>query len=271
MAPALNSYHVICAIMTLSTIIANYGRSFAFHAGRFAKNTNTCRPSGSLSSSILNVNQCRRTLSSASLLKVSTYDNEETIGTVPYSTSTSKQVKAKPATSSSTLPFSSPRNSFDDSLPSSYQGSNGVSEWAKLGLLTDLIDALTSTRIGLTEGPTPVQSMAIPEILRGCKERMASIEDVKKKREIGKSSFDVDVSGGPANEENEMVIPHVTSVAFAAATGKFLRDCSDCIPNLLMLIISPPLFTFRFWQNISLPTTHNSISPCPRTNDPFNN
>ena len=158
-----------------------------------------------------------------SLLQVSTYDSEETIGSLPYSTSTAKEVKAKPATSSSSLPFSSPRNSFDDSLPSSYKGSNGVSEWAKLGLLTDLVDALTSPQIGLTEGPTPVQSMAIPEILRGCKERMANVESVKKKRDMGKSSFDVGVDGGSVDKDDEMSIPPVKSVAFAAATGTSLK------------------------------------------------
>jgi hypothetical protein len=158
---------------------------------------------------------------SASRLGVSVYDNEETIGNLPYSTTSSKEVKPKAQPSSSTLPFSSPRNAFDDSLPSSYKGSNGVSEWSKLGLLTDLVDALTSPKIGLTEGPTPVQSMAIPEILRGCKDRMASVDSVKKpKREVGKSSFDVDVSGGGNKVEEDNRIPPVKSVAFAAATGK---------------------------------------------------
>ena len=132
-------------------------------------------------------------------------------------------MKPKQSTSSSSsLPFSSPRDAFDDSLPSSYKGTgSGVSEWAKLGLLTDLVDALTSPQIGLTAGPTPVQTMAIPEILRGCKERMASTESVRKpKRVVGKSDFDVDVSGESVKEDSEMGIPAVTSVAFAAATGK---------------------------------------------------
>ena len=204
---------MICAIMTLSSIISRFGRSFAFHVNHFGA-TKCTRPYSSLA------NQCLQ--NKASQLRVSTYDNEEqTIGSLPYSTTTSKQAKSKQSTSSSSLPFSSPRDAFDDSLPSSYKGTNGVSEWAKLGLLTDLVDALTSPQIGLTAGPTPVQTMAIPEILRGCKERMASIESVRKpKRVVGKSDFDVDVSGGSVKEVNEMGIPAVTSVAFAAATGE---------------------------------------------------
>lgn len=217
MVPVFNTHHVICAIMTLSTIISRYGRTFAFQAGRC--NGKNVRSYSALSASHYSKCQCARL--STSQLRVSIYDNEETVGSLPYSTTSSKEVKPKPQTASSTLPFSAPRNSFDDSLPSSYQGANGVSEWSKLGLLTDLVDALTSPRIGLTEGPTPVQSMAIPEILRGCKERMASVESIKKpKREMGPSSFDVDVSGESTSKMEEMGIPPVKSVAFAAATGE---------------------------------------------------
>lgn len=199
--------------MTLSTIITRYGRSFAFQASRNSNVKHVQWSYSSLSSSPL--------ITKAGQLSVSTYDSEETIGSLPYSTSTSKQVKPKPQTSSSTLPFSSPRNSFDDSLPSSYKGTNGVSEWAKLGLLTDLVDALTSPQIGLTQGPTPVQSMAIPEILSGCKDRMAHVEIPKKPQRVtGKSDFDIDGSGGSAKEISEIGIPPVRSVAFAAATGE---------------------------------------------------
>lgn len=207
MAPVYTTFHVISAVMTLSTIIARCGRTCAFQAARCSNRKN--------------IRSCLIMPTSASRLGVSVYDNEETIGNLPYSTTSSKEVKPKAQPSSSTLPFSSPRNAFDDSLPSSYKGSNGVSEWSKLGLLTDLVDALTSPKIGLTEGPTPVQSMAIPEILRGCKDRMASVDSVKKpKREVGKSSFDVDVSGGGNKVEEDNRIPPVKSVAFAAATGK---------------------------------------------------
>ena len=213
MARRPNSF-VICAItMTLSTIITRYRPSFAFQAGRFPNTRHVQRTYSSLSSSPL--------ITKASQLRVSTYDSEETIGSLPYSTSTSKQVKPKHQTSSSTLPFSSPRNSFDDSLPSSYKGTNGVSEWSKLGLLTDLVDALTSPQIGLTQGPTPVQSMAIPEILSGCKERMAHVEIPQKPlRVTGKSDFDIDVNGGSVKDISEIGIPPVRSVAFAAATGE---------------------------------------------------
>lgn len=217
MAPVINTHHLVCAIMTLSTIISRYGRSFAFQAGTHINKSTWLYSAPSFRSLIGH----RRLKTPVSQLRVSIYDNEETVGSLPYSTTSSKESKQKPQTASSTLPFSSPRNSFDDSLPSSYQGSNGVSEWAKLGLLTDLVDALTSPGIGLTEGPTPVQSMAIPEILRGCKERMASAESFKKpQREIGKSSFDVDVSVGSGKKVEEIGIPPVKSVAFAAATGE---------------------------------------------------
>lgn len=226
MAPASTTYHVICAVMTLSTIIARCGRTCAFQAGR-------CSRKNIRSYSVIPTSSFRSQRQLTSRLGVSVYDNEETIGSLPYSTTSSKEVKPKAQTASSTLPFSSPRNAFDDSLPSSYKGSSGVSEWAKLGLLTDLVDALTSPNIGLTEGPTPVQTMAIPEILRGCKDRMASAESVNKpKREEGKSSFDVDVSGGGAKVEVEMGIPPVKSVAFAAATGKFSFRAS----SLLILV-----------------------------------
>jgi hypothetical protein len=68
--------------------------------------------------------------------------------------------------------------------------------------------------------------MAIPEILRGCKDRMAHVETIGAKKKAAalskKSSFDVHLAekGAAAGGEVEMnVIPPVKSVAFAAATG----------------------------------------------------
>ena len=44
---------------------------------------------------------------------------------------------------------------------------DGTLEWSKLGLLTDLVDAVVGDvndrlGLGLIDGPTPVQRMAIP-------------------------------------------------------------------------------------------------------------
>ena len=138
--------------------------------------------------------------------------------------------------SKSSLPFSAPRSSFDDSLPVANTSNNGdgTLEWSKLGLLTELVDAVTGDvnkrqGLGLVDGPTPVQKMAIPELLSGCKDRMASYEITdKKKKEPSStsSSFDVDFTSTSSNsssnnndEDITSTIPPVRSVAFAAATG----------------------------------------------------
>lgn len=108
--------------------------------------------------------------------------------------------------SRSSLPFQAPRSSFDDSLPAARapEGlmADGALEWSKLGLLSDLVDAvvgdpLERRGLGLAEGPTPVQKMVIPELLSGCKDRMAAVPDA------------LSAAG----------LPPARSLAFAAATG----------------------------------------------------
>lgn len=164
---------------------------------------------------------------------------------LPYSTTSSNSIQASQVvdsslSSKSSLPFSAPRTSFDDSLPAAQTSDNsfidGTLEWSKLGLLTDLVNAVTGDidqrqGLGLIEGPTPVQKMAIPDILSGCKDRMASIENIKntdkKSRgsssESSYSSFDVDLSSSSksssSSNKDDGMIPPVRSVAFAAATG----------------------------------------------------
>ena len=144
---------------------------------------------------------------------------------LPYSTTTSNTASSSSPVaaaaaavmsleSRSSSPFRAPRSSFDDSLPSTLmidskvKVTDGTLEWSKLGLLTDLVDAVVGDvddrlGLGLIDGPTPVQRMAIPEILMACKDRMAFVED---------------------NPRNDKVImdgyyPPVRSIAFAAATG----------------------------------------------------
>ena len=155
---------------------------------------------------------------------------------LPYSTTSSPPApasKSKSASAKSSLPFQAPHSSFDDSMPATLtsDGSmlDGALEWSKLGLLEDLVKGVTSDvsggGLGLIEGPTPVQKMAIPEILSGCKERMASIESIKSKPAKSSSSsfssFDVDVLSPDASptKQQSASIPPVRSVAFAAATG----------------------------------------------------
>ena len=155
---------------------------------------------------------------------------------LPYSTTASvpaPESKTKSASAKSSLPFQAPRSSFDDSMPVTLtaDGStlDGALEWSKLGLLEDLVNGVTldvsAGGLGLIEGPTPVQKMAIPEILSGCKDRMASIENIKNKgaksSSSSSSSFDVDVSSPDTSSTKQQFasIPPVRSVAFAAATG----------------------------------------------------
>ena len=149
----------------------------------------------------------------------------------PYSTSASPSAGAATrddsAYSRSSLPFSSPRASADDSLPSAMSSPrDGALEWGKLGLLTELVDAVVrdvdSGGLGLADGPTPVQRLAVPAILSGCADRMASPEGAgqERRRPSSSSSFDVDVtSEGPPAGGAATAIPPVQSVAFAAATG----------------------------------------------------
>jgi len=170
-------------------------------------------------------------------------DNDtSSASSLPYSTTSSNSIQASPVvdsslSSKSSLPFSAPRTSFDDSLPAAQASDSsidGTLEWSKLGLLTDLVNAVTGDidqrqGLGLIEGPTPVQKMAIPDILAGCKDRMASIENIKntdkKSRgsESSYSSFDVDLSSSSksssSSNNDDGMIPPVRSVAFAAATG----------------------------------------------------
>ena len=105
--------------------------------------------------------------------------------------------------SRSSLPFQAPRSSFDDSLPAGLgpEGTlaDGALEWSKLGLLSELVDAVVGDPaarrgLGLAEGPTPVQRMVIPELLSGCKDRMVAAPD-------------------------DGALPPARSLAFAAATG----------------------------------------------------
>ena len=134
-------------------------------------------------------------------------DDNDTPSTssLPYSTTSSNSIQASQVvdsslSSKSSLPFSAPRTSFDDSLPAAQTSDSivdGTLEWSKLGLLTDLVSAVTGDidqrqGLGLIEGPTPVQKMAIPDILAGCKDRMASIENIKntdKKSRGSESSY----------------------------------------------------------------------------------
>lgn len=155
---------------------------------------------------------------------------------LPYSTTASVPAppsKTKNSSAKSSFPFQAPRSSFDDSMPVTLTAEgamlDGALEWSKLGLLEDLVNGVTldvsEGGLGLIEGPTPVQKMAIPEILSGCKDRMASIENIKNKStkssSSSSSSFDVDVSSPDKNSSKQQfsAIPPVRSVAFAAATG----------------------------------------------------
>lgn len=156
---------------------------------------------------------------------------------LPYSTTSSAPAppasKTKTASAKSSLPFQAPRTSFDDSMPATLaaDGSmlDGALEWSKLGLLEDLVTGVTldvlEGGLGLIEGPTPVQKMAIPDILSGCKDRMASVENIKNKStkssSSSSSSFDVDFSSPDTSSTQQQFssIPPVRSIAFAAATG----------------------------------------------------
>ncbi|KAL3797170.1 hypothetical protein ACHAW5_006032 [Stephanodiscus triporus] len=133
--------------------------------------------------------------------------------------------------SRSSSPFRSPRSSFDDSLPatmsSSHDGKNvvvdGGLEWSKLGLLTDLVDAVVGDAsdrrgLGLVDGPTPVQRMAIPEILAACKDRMAYYA------EDDDAASGRRKDGSPSSSDDDRTttttgMPPARSIAFAAATG----------------------------------------------------
>eukprot|EP00571_Detonula_confervacea_P007014 CAMPEP_0172321652 /NCGR_PEP_ID=MMETSP1058-20130122/43942_1 /TAXON_ID=83371 /ORGANISM="Detonula confervacea, Strain CCMP 353" /LENGTH=735 /DNA_ID=CAMNT_0013037219 /DNA_START=48 /DNA_END=2255 /DNA_ORIENTATION=- len=163
-------------------------------------------------------------------------DSSAASASLPYSTTSSTAAPADESLSSkSSLPFQAPRSSFDDSMPATLSPDgnvvDGELEWAKLGLLNDLVDAVVGDSnnrkgLGLMEGPTPIQKMAIPDILSGCKDRMASAENIKNKPDnngySSTSSFDVDVSSSQSASSSAAqteVIPSVRSIAFAAATG----------------------------------------------------
>lgn len=79
------------------------------------------------------------------------------------------------AASQSRPPFRMPRNSPDDSKASRSTQSGASSEgnltWNPLGLYTELVDCLQN-ELGLS-APTPVQSLAIPELLKEDKESLA--------------------------------------------------------------------------------------------------
>lgn len=72
------------------------------------------------------------------------------------------------AASKSRAPFSMPRNSQDDSVPTS---KGGELSWSQLGLLKELVDAVYSEQ-GLL-APTPVQGMVIPKLLKEPPESLA--------------------------------------------------------------------------------------------------
>jgi len=65
------------------------------------------------------------------------------------------------AISKSRTPFRMPRNAEDDSVP---KGEGGVLAWTKLGLLSELVESVYDDQ-GLS-APTPVQQIAIPELLK---------------------------------------------------------------------------------------------------------
>ncbi len=161
---------------------------------------------------------------------MSLFDGNESVGgglngspsssSLPYSTTSSNSAAVpirESVSSISSLPFRAPRTSYDDSLPVSRTSDgrvvDGTLEWSKLGLLTELVDAVVGKvadreGLGLIDGPTPVQKMVIPEILAGCKDRMAFV-DVKNYGD----AFPTSTSG------QSDAIPPVRSIAFAAATG----------------------------------------------------
>lgn len=160
------------------------------------------------------------------------WSSSSSSSSLPYSTTSSAPAPKSDGSlsSKSSLPFQAPRTSFDDSLPATLapdgQFADGALEWSKLGLLTELVDAVVGDPgdrrgLGLTEGPTPVQKMAIPELLSGCKDRMASPENIKPNRGGASSGSDIEVglgtSSSPAAEPP--AVPPVRSLAFAAATG----------------------------------------------------
>jgi len=104
-------------------------------------------------------------------------------------------------TSKSRMPFTAPKTAFDDSMPLNYGSSDpnlpADLEWSKLGLTQELAMFLSQPPgddgrggLGFSEGPTPVQKMAIPAILSGCANQL--------------------------NIENDR---DAQSIAFAAATG----------------------------------------------------
>lgn len=153
-------------------------------------------------------------------VSMSSFDGDESFS-LPYSTTSSNSAAAPDSgslSSISSMPFRAPRTSFDDSMPVSFTSDGGVIdgalEWSKLGLLTELVDAVVGQvadreGLGLIDGPTPVQKMVIPEILSGCKDRMAFAENFKNSGDAISSSTSAQADA----------IPPVRSIAFAAATG----------------------------------------------------
>lgn len=87
--------------------------------------------------------------------------------------------------SRSRLPFSAPRSAFDDSIPAAPTSAYAPPEiqWTKLGLTKEIASFLTrhgaEGGMGFRDGPTPVQTMAIPAILSG-----ASPKDPRRKQHI---------------------------------------------------------------------------------------
>jgi len=248
--------HCFRAIMTASTLSLVIARQMHLHqhsltsaalktsrvsmrgCAAFARIQSSRRSMGHLLSS-----QSPRLPSAGGALSMAWYDDDGNSGetsssSLPYSTSTSAAAPSAPAarqgsgiaSAKSSLPFQAPRYSVDDSVPNP-EGKllDGALEWSKLGMLTDLVDAVardvSDGGLGLSEGPTPVQKMAIPEILSGCKDRMASVENIKLKSEKAPaaSSFDYDPtpsrSSSSSSSDQSTSIPPVRSVAFAAATG----------------------------------------------------
>ncbi|KAL3821801.1 hypothetical protein ACHAXA_008794 [Cyclostephanos tholiformis] len=174
--------------------------------------------------------------------------SETSSSRLPYSTTSSTPSRPSAAAdggaslaSRSSSPFRAPRSSFDDSLPATMvnnghvggSGKNvdGSLEWSKLGLLTELVDAVVGDAndrrgLGLIDGPTPVQRMAIPEILMACKDRMAHVETDERKGggKSSSSSWEDGVTmggndGTTTTTTTTTIIPPARSIAFAAATG----------------------------------------------------
>ena len=115
-------------------------------------------------------------------------DDEEDVITYGYG----KEAKSDASyLSKSRLPFAAPRSAFDDSIPAPPSSKYEPPEilWSNFGLTKEIAsflvrsnegdEAATASGLGFIDGPTPVQTMAIPAILSG-----ASPKDASRKQHI---------------------------------------------------------------------------------------